>query len=610
MKGLVIGIVVIFLMVNAVGTGVFHEMEAKKNVITLEKNFDFRLEEKNGFYMIFAKDCAHTIQPYKPVMPYYVKTYVFPFGAKIRVSIEEKEIEKMGEMKIMPSYMLSPPLHNYKFKLTDYNENIVYPDSWYKYELHSGLINGSRSTILKIYFYPARYINGSVYTARKFYAKVEYELPENTLSNNNFDLLIVTPSKFLKYAQELANFKESHGIKTKIATMDEIKSMNGRDDAEKLKYYIKNEIEQDGIKYVLLFGGRKPGVKEEWWVPVRYANVAWPEQGEYKEIKYVTDLYFADIYDGNGSFSSWDSNNNGVYGEWPPTGKRIDDMDLYPDVYIGRLACRNGLEAKVMVEKIISYESGSVAKKVVGVGGDNFDDKAEGGSDTDYYEGEVVTNKTIAYLTPLGFEGVKVWASQEDVAPATIKAAIGEGAMFVHLHGHGSPIYWSTHKPHNFNEWEKGLSIFDAPTFFNKGLPIMVWGGCHTAMFNVSLTIHAWTGGLPAPEGISWWFARKYGGGAIASLGYSCFPVAYVGNSGDMDDDGIDEPDCVEGGYGYMELGLFEGYSKGITTLGELWGYSQTRYINTFDILSQRWEIHTVHGFTLLGDPTLKIGGY
>ncbi|MCD6223212.1 MAG: hypothetical protein J7K12_05990, partial [Thermoplasmata archaeon] len=234
MKGLVVAIAVIFLMVNTVGTNVFHEMKVEKNVITLEKDFDFMLEEKNGFYMINAKSCAYAIQPYKPVMPYYVKTYVFPFGTKIRVSIEEKEIEKLGEMKIMPSYMLSPPVNDYKFRLTDYNENIVYPEGWHKYELHSGLMNGSRSTILKIYFYPARYMNGSLYTARKFYAKVEYELPENTLNNNNFDLLIVTPSKFLKYAQELANFKESHGIKTKIATMDEVKSMNGRDDAEKL----------------------------------------------------------------------------------------------------------------------------------------------------------------------------------------------------------------------------------------------------------------------------------------------------------------------------------------------------------------------------------------
>ncbi len=606
MKEIVVSLAVIFLMVGAAGTGVIHKTTMpSENVITFEKKFNIEIE-KGTFYEINAPGCSYAVVPYKPVMPAYIKTYIFPFGTKVKIRIQQNGIEEIGKIKIKPSYVRMPPVEDYKIKLTDYSENISYPASWHHYELHSGIINGKRSTIVKIFLYPARYINGILYKAEKFNVKIEYELPKkDVLDNSNFDLLIITPSKFLSYAQELANFKESHGIKTKVATMDEIKSMNGRDDAEKVKYYIKQEIEQDGIKYVLLFGGRKPGIKEDWWIPVRYVYTAWPEQGDYKELKYVSDLYFADIYDGNGSFSSWDDNNNGIYGEWPPGGKIIDKPDLYPDVYIGRLACRNKIEAKIIVQKIIAYENSHVAKKVVGVGGDNFDDPQ-----TNYYEGEIVTNKTISYLTPLGFESERVWASQEDVTPQAIKAAIGEGAMFVHLHGHGSPIYWSTHKPHDFNKWQKGLSIFDAPTFFNKGLPIMVWGGCHTAMFNVSLTIHAWTGGMPVPEGISWWFARKYDGGAIASLGYACFPVAAVGNEGDLDGNGIDEPDCVEDGYGYMELGLFEGYAKGLTMLGELWGYTENRYISTFDILSQRWEIHTVEGFTLIGDPTLYIGGY
>ena len=604
MKGIAIVIALLFLMVNAVGTYVYQGQKSSNNMITIQKNFDVSVEKNSGFYELKVKNCSYAVAPYKPVMPAYVKTYLFPFGTKIKVSIEKNGVEMLGKIKIMPSYMLSPPADNYKVKLTDYSNNISYPNVWYKYELHSGIIKGTRYSILKVILYPARYFNGILYKAKEFNIKIKYELPEKIESNSNIDLLIVTPSAFLSYAKKLAEFKEQHGIRTKVVTMDEVKSMNGRDDAEKLKYYIKKEIEQDGIKYVLLFGGRKPGIKEDWWVPVRYSHTVWPEQ-DMVEKKYVSDLYFADIYGANGSFSSWDDNNNGIYGEWPKNGNIIDKPDLYPDVYVGRLACRNKMEAKIMVDKIIAYESSHVEKKVVGVGGDNFEDPK-----TNYYEGEVVTNKTISYLVPLGFKAERVWASQEDVDPTTIKAAIGNGAMFVHMHGHGSPIYWSTHKPDDFNHWQKGLSIFDAPTFFNKGLPIMVFGGCHTAMFNVSLTIHAWTGGIPAPEGISWWFARKYDGGAIASLGYACFPVAYVGNEGDLDGNGIDEPDCVEGGYGYMELGFFKGYAQGIHTLGELWGYTEARYLNTFDVLAYRWEIHTVEGFTLLGDPSLQIGGY
>ena len=599
MKSLVIGMVLMFLALNAIGTiNTMHFNDFEKKVISFEKKFDITIKKDNGFYMINAKNCSNIIAPNKPVMPVYIKTYLFPPKTKISFKAKIKDIENLGKINVIPSYNVAiPSIRKEKIKLTLYEKNIVYPNNWYKYELHGGIINGKHYTILKIFLYPAIYINGIIIAVKDFEVKIEYKPPEKNIFNGVYDLLIITPSKFMDSAKELANHKESHGIKTIIESMDEIKSMNGRDDAEKVKYAIKDAIEQYGIKYVLLFGGRKPGIKEDWFVPVRYVHTFC-----FDESKYISDLYYADIYDGNYHFSSWDSNGNGIYGEWPKGGGIIDEMDLYPDVYVGRLACRNEIEAKLMVSKIIEYENGKVQKKVVGVGGDNFEDS------TDYYEGEVVTNKTIHYLK--GFDSAKVWASQQDVTPTAIKNAIGEGAMFVHFHGHGSPIYWSTHKPNDFNHWQKGLSIFDAPSFFNKGLPIMVFGGCHTAMFNVSLTIHSWTGGIPAPEGLSWWFARKYGGGAIASLGYACFPVAYVGNEGDLDGDGIDEPDCVEGGYGYMELGLFEGYSYGMENLGDIWGYAENRYISTFDVLAATWELHTVEGFTLLGDPSLHIGGY
>ena len=82
---------------------------------------------------------------------------------------------------------------------------------------------------------------------------------------------------------------------------------------------------------MLLVGGRYDGVTHEtWWVPVRYSHLNDGGEGSY-----LTDLYFADIYNPDGSFSSWDSNNNGIFGEWNATAK--DVVDMYPDVYVGRL---------------------------------------------------------------------------------------------------------------------------------------------------------------------------------------------------------------------------------------------------------------------------------
>ena len=172
---------------------------------------------------------------------------------------------------------------------------------------------------------------------------------------DEYDLLIICPSNWVEQLQPLKEHKEKYGIKTIIVSLDEIYggkyfATQGRDDAEKVKYFIKDAIENWGIEYVMLVGGRKFS-KEEWIMPVRYAYSI-DKVPPFTENGYLSDLYFADIYDANGNFSSWDTNGNGIYAEYDYNG-RYDDVDLYPDVYVGRLPCRNKLELKIVVNKII-----------------------------------------------------------------------------------------------------------------------------------------------------------------------------------------------------------------------------------------------------------------
>ena len=373
--------------------------------------------------------------------------------------------------------------------------------------------------------------------------------------------------------------------------------VSGRDEAEKVKYFIKNSLDNWNISYVLLVGGRKPGILETWYTPVRYVNVFWADEN-----RYMSDLYFADIYDSNYNFSTWDTDNNNIFSEWPSNGFLQDDLDLYPELYIGRWPCRNIFELKIIVEKSIQYENTYTDNKIVLVGGDNFEDPG--------IEGEIVCDKSIDFLP--GFEYEKVYSSEMSVNPENIMDGLGEGALFLHMHGHGNPIKWGTHPPENFEEWEEGLYITDVPWFSNTKYPITLIGGCHTAMFNVSNFNRPWTYTWRIiPEGLGWWFARKINGGGIATIGYTCFPVAAPGEYGDLDGDGNNEPDCVESGYGYIQLQYLKGYGiEGLETLGECWSYAINQYLNAYKIPSMRWHLHTSEGFVLLGDPSLKIGGY
>ena len=527
---------------------------------------------------------------------YRVLKYKFPLGTKIEnIEVKPLNVKKMGSFdKKFISYRVD------NFKGNEFFMEYKIPQEWHEYSMGVGIEKGERCIFLNIYLYNKILRENKIYEADNFDVKIDYALPEKTESASLYDFLIISPDAWLSELETLKQHKESKGIKTIAVGLNEIYSGKyfasyGRDDAEKVKYFIKNAIEEWGIKYVMLVGGRKYSIGEEWIMPARYASIYWVDENEY-----ASDLYFADIYDGNYSFSSWDTDGNGIYAEWKKSGFLKDQMDLYPDIYLGRIPCRSKTELKIMIDKIISYENKGTAKKAVLVAGDNFE--------TEGYEGEIVTDKTASYLS--SYEIKKVYASVTDVNPENIKNALGNGATFMHFHGHGSPISWSTHKPENFDKWEKGLDVLDLPLFKNSEYPIVVIGGCHTAMFNISMTDFPWTSGFPSPADLTSWFIKKINGGAIAGMGYTCFPVATPGEEGDLDGDGINEDDSVESGYGYMELNVFKAYSEGKDMLGETWGYAVSKYVEKFKLPYQPWHLHTIHGFVLLGDPTLRIGGY
>ena len=150
---------------------------------------------------------------------------------------------------------------------------------------------------------------------------------DNVNQFNTYDFIIISSENFSAELERLKEHKEQYEIKTKIITLKEIYtsvyfSVQGRDDAEKIKYFIKDAIETWGINYVMLVGG-----KEE--MPVRFVENIF---GRHYNL-FISDLYFADIYDKNNSFCSWDSNQNNVFGEVNDS-ILIDTVNLYPDICI------------------------------------------------------------------------------------------------------------------------------------------------------------------------------------------------------------------------------------------------------------------------------------
>jgi hypothetical protein len=577
--------------------------------------------------------------PGKPVLPVNISIFNLPFGSKILdVEYEHSEpviYELPGKIAFCKAKADDGSFSIDKMDLEVYESNDPYPMDWTVYHAGGGLLQSNHTTFLVLRVYPVRYfpVEDNVQFIQSISLTISYEEPIEPILDDPeiYDFLIISPKEFSKHLTPLVNHKEQNGVKTKLVTLDTVYEemyWDGRDKAEKIKYFIKNAIENWGISHVMLVGGIK-GQGTTWSLPARYSYVVPLEEQEYPEQRFLSDLYFADIYDSEGEFCSWDSDNDDQFSVWNETIK--DEMDLYPDVYLGRIPCRNILEVIIMVNKIIKYETGKVAEKdwfknLLLVAGDSYINNGQWPKEVEVNEGELAT-ETALDLMP-GFTPLRVYASEDDINRKTVNKAFNQGAGFAYFCGHGSKISWSTHFPpatNDSNNWTTGYRVLGMIPLHNREkLPITVVGGCHNGEFDISVKNSIITGlkerGLAYfyPKGQSfwwsgwatncwaWWLTSKIGGGAIATIANTG-----LGTHGDGDQDNNSIADYLEILDGWLELRFLEMYgTKGRFDLGENHGDTLTGYLQRFMDDGHKMDVKMVQQWELFGDPSLKIGGY
>jgi hypothetical protein len=418
-----------------------------------------------------------------------------------------------------------------------------------------------------------------------------------------YDLLIITPDEYSLLLKPLVNHKNNMDVKTRLVSVSEVYSQVflGRDKPEKIKFFIKDAYDNWGIKYVMLVGDFRK-------MPIRYV---YNNEPNWTEPCFISELYYADIYNKNGNFSSWDANDNGVFGEWIGDNAQDSDIDLYPDVYVGRFACRNSFEVKIMVNKVINYETSTYGsdwfKRIVVAAGDTYPD-GQYPFPTPEYEGEENMRTVLGYMS--GFENTTLFTSDATLeGPDDIIKAVNPGCGFLAFDGHANPALWSTHQPNN-REFIPDFNILTISRLWNfQKLPVCVVGGCHNSQFDVHLSRileEPWYYRTWVPECWSWTLTRKIGGGSIATIGNTGLGMSKEDKS------------SLSGAGDYLEPQFFYEYGvNGTDILGECWGKAITRYLNAYPInwnTPAGWDYSidakTVQQWVLLGDPSLKIGGY
>jgi len=438
-----------------------------------------------------------------------------------------------------------------------------------------------------------------------------------------YDLLIIAPKKYSDVLQPLITHKNRVGIKTHLVTLNQVYDQmfwHGRDKQEKIKYFIKTAKEEWGITYVMLVGDFQT-------IPIRYVSNADNNTG-WDEPCFISELYYADLYDKNHNFSSWDNSNNGIYGEWYGDVAKDQDIDLYPDVYVGRLACINEAEVRVMVRKIITYETTAYGQdwfnRFVVVAGDTYPESEN--PNWTGYEGEINTINAIENMS--GFEPITLWTSDGSFTGQNdVIRAINNGCGFLLFEGHANAFSWSTHPPNEADMWINGLNTVTMGRLRNKQmLPVCVVGGCHNNEFDVTPAniikglreegLGYFKSGT-IPFGSFWkytWIRECWGwkltrinmGGSIATIGCTGLGMSK------------EDKESFSGAGDYLEPTFFHEYGvNGTTILGKIWGNTIADYLNHYPI---DWntpaakdcaiDAKTVQQWALFGDPSLKIGGY
>jgi len=537
---------------------------------------------------------SYAAQPGNPLLPVYTKLYTFPFGTTItdisysasaeRVLPLSKEIIPAAQPAPISDVQIQMPGEKLVKNNEIYLSSTPYPATRLSYQIGTGLSGNDHVVLVSVQYYPVVYspLQKIVTFTPDVKITISYKPPIKPypFSKEN-KLLIITPEEYVSALQPLIVHKNQHGIPTSILTTESIaQQYPGRDLPEQIKYAIKDSLEMNSTSNVILVGRVES-------MPIRrsYATLF----HNYDE-KLITDLYYSDIYDAQGNFSSWDTNHNDKFGE------SSDRVDLFPDVYLGRLACDNLADLTIVVDKIIHYETETYGSDwyntMIFIGGNTF--RWSFGND-----GEE-NNKVIMNILP-EFTPKIIWTSKMNFNRWTISTTISKGAGLLDYSGHGVEYGMMTYTPgglrmkYYFTSYIKDLKN-------GYKLPVMFFDACLTAkldyvlqdMWNNSrykiiprILIALGANSSERRPCYAWAFVSHEGGGAIATIGAT--RTAYGG---------------LDSGAGKLSVEFFSAYNSS-QYLGQMFVQMQNGYITAVHN-----DAFTVEEFILLGDPTLRLGGY
>ncbi|MDG6217927.1 MAG: C25 family cysteine peptidase [Candidatus Thermoplasmatota archaeon] len=567
----------------------------------------FSTTVEDGYTSIIMPDATGSvITPGHPELPKITQTIMLPFGStleSVKSQSDRADQTFLLDERVNPvSYPepLDPRISMKEYQKINeqiYLSSSLYPSSSLDVSFSAGLIENEMVNILSLTWYPITYIpvENTIFFNQDITVTITYTPPDNPLqATSENDLIIIGPQEFADAAQTLVNHKNNHGVRTMFTSVEYIhQNYEGRDHAEQIKYYLYETVQNLGSTYVILLGSIDK-------TPMRRSAIR-----VYHDDDLLTDLYYADLFKSDGSFSCWDPNNNDKFSEYNWHDGLLEEVDLYPDVHVGRIPCKNVRELNTVIRKIIHYETNTASSswyhKILLLAGNTFPSR-------DILEGEIVTQHIADTMESYGFEPIKLWTSIGNYDPLTINKEVTKGAGFISYSGHGYEQGFGTSPPDREERIEY-YSPYLIGMFNGFKLPVLFFDACSTTKLDFTVEeLHEWyptplvrffsflhgvpyemTGYYPP---ISWELVKKANGGTIATIGATRVAFTGVNTNG------------AYWGAGFLNTHFFEAYGSG-ARLGELFTQCQIDYLTIVGP-----ECITLQEFILVGDPSLQLGGF
>ena len=433
---------------------------------TVEMTYHFdnpKVTELRGYQQINFDGCLQTAVAGNPSLPYQMVSLVLPQGTEAEsIEVELSDFQEVeGNISLFP-YQPSRTMNDTEKRDLVVNEAIYASKSVYPAENHGVVTTQYKNGYGFAFssFTPVQYIpsEGKVMYAKTANVRVNTRASKEDHSNmlwgtqeikntvkrlaqnaemvdtyntkgrelTNYDVLIITGAEFVGGYAEYCEYYNSIGMRNQIVTTDEIyATMSGIDNQDKIRNYIIQEYQNNGIMMVVLGGDVNI-------IPYRGFFCQVQSSSLYESNDIPADLYY------NGLDGTWNDNNDGHWGE-------PGEDDLMPEIGVSRMSFKTATDLQNMIHKTLSYQQNPVLgefHKVILAGEHLYDNPNTNGSD--YLELLIGTHDDNGYTTvgyPTDYNFTKLYEELGTWSGSALKQAINAGTSYVHHDGHANSGY-------------------------------------------------------------------------------------------------------------------------------------------------------------------------